>query len=718
MSPSIVARRGEKVVTATDERPIEGLELRRLLSVFRRAALFLLFLAFAGGLSAWSLANVFSPVFRSTATLLLESALPNIVSIEDIYGIETGVSEFVLTQFEILKSRDLARRVISELHLENSPELNSDRTNIRPSVAQHLPAFLLGPEVSERSPEQEMEVKISRFLKRLSITSVKNTRLATISFESHDPSLAKEVVNAIGQAYIRMDLEARSRVTQGAGSWLNERVDALHDRLVESERRLQGYLEKEHLVDIKGVLTVSTLEIENTSAQLSSARRVRAEAESLHRKVVALGERILQNLEAIPEIMADPGVQDLKQQMDGSERSLAELGRRYGPENPKLIAARVQLDSVKTLLRQQISTVVNGIKNRYEVAKANEEAQRDALTSTKQDVLNIGKKQARLTELQREVDSNRNLYEMFLKRSKEATEAGQLSAPIARFVDFASTPVSPVFPKRSLVGLGAAAIAIFLGGILTLIRELLRSDVRSSSDVFAYTGLQPIALAPFYKAGPDSSVGAVCNSWLEKSDCKEAVRQVVAEISVRCEGKTCPVIVVTSGVGGEGKTLMAMLLSRVMGQTKSVILVEANFRSPVLSDACGAANVPGLVDILEGTSSPQDCIQYVAVGGHGLIVAGVSQPQSVDLFGKSWRLSYLISELQKTYGAVVVDCPAAGEFAEVRYLYQFADYRLYVTAEGGDNSRSLGPLMRSIQTDLKTPVSGILLNKVTKRARA
>ena len=113
---------------------------------------------------------------------------------------------------------------------------------------------------------------------------------------------------------------------------------------------------------------------------------------------------------------------------------LSDLGQRYGPDHPSMVSARSELESINALLRRQISTIVNGIKNRYDVAKADEQAALNSLEANKSQVQVIGRKQGMVRELQQQVDSNKKLYDTFFDRFKETSETAELKAANIRFI--------------------------------------------------------------------------------------------------------------------------------------------------------------------------------------------------------------------------------------------------------------------------------------------
>src|SRR6185312_567033 len=247
------------------------------------------------------------------------------------------------------------------------------------------------------------------------------------------------------------DLEARVAMTQKASEWLRERMGELRAKVEASEKTLQDFRDREHIVDAKGLaMSGASKQLEEFTRSLVEARQRRAEAESAY----AL-------------------VQRMKEQEADAEKRLSDAAKRYGPEHPKMIQARAELESARQATRRQIDDVVAGLSKEYEVAKANEAAVASALAQSKSDIQSLNRKDFQLGILERDVQQNRNLYEMFVNRLKETSAAGDLQTTIARVVDPASVPSAPYAPNRSQIVTIAAAATLVFAALLALLLDRL-----------------------------------------------------------------------------------------------------------------------------------------------------------------------------------------------------------------------------------------------------
>src|SRR5690606_19232353 len=288
-------------------------------------------------------------IFRATSTLLIEQRAAKPVSIEEIYGLEGTGSEYLQTQFELRKSRELAERVVAELRLTEHPEfdprqqpegwLDIDDLLGDFDIRQLLPMVM--PEDLEDDSLSEAEIfdrTVNALMARTQIAPVMKTQLVKIHVEMSDAQLAANAANALAKALIENQLEAKLALSQTATSWMNEQLLDLKENLRRSEQRLQGFRERENLLDLQGVTTVSAGELSGTSSRLIDARRSRAEIESQYRQVSAMKDAGWERLATVPAVLSDPVVQQFRTAEAQARSKVQELARRYKAKYPKMIA--------------------------------------------------------------------------------------------------------------------------------------------------------------------------------------------------------------------------------------------------------------------------------------------------------------------------------------------------------------------------------------------
>lgn len=297
---------------ASTDQDIE-IDLAHYWRIIMRYKWSILGLAFSITVLATLIAFSMQPIYRGTTTLLIEQERAKVVSIQEVYDIDGSNKEYLQTQFEILKSRELAQRVVLTLDLVNHAEFQpKEKSSFSIDWRSWLP---VGHSENPASTEDDrIAAVVDAFMAKLFIEPVRMTQLVKISFESPDPALAAKVSNTMAKAYIDSQMEAKVAMTEQAASWLTERLGSLKTSLEQSEQKLQAYREKNDLVD--------------TGSRDAGA--------GTGGGVLALNARQLQ---------------DITERVISAQFKLSEISQRYGPQHPAYQQAERDLAEAEQSLK-------------------------------------------------------------------------------------------------------------------------------------------------------------------------------------------------------------------------------------------------------------------------------------------------------------------------------------------------------------------------------
>lgn len=713
MNDLILQGRLQPLDPAAPSQPEERLDLVEYWRAISKRRWVIAGLTLLAAVIAMLVANGIRPVYRSTATILIEQGKSKVVSIEEVYSQGMIQREYYTTQVEILKSEDLARKVVQKLNLTTHPDY--DPRQQQDSWYSRASSWIGEPFQGEATSDPEvLKVAVARFRGDLAVYLVRNSQLVQIVFQSHDRELAARVPNALAEAYIEGDLDARMAMTQKATDWLRERMGELKAKVDTSEKALQDFRDRERIVDVKGVaLSGASRQLEELTRSLVEARQRRAEAESAYSMVQQLrGGRAQANYESIPAVLRHPLVQRMKEQEADAERRLGDAAKRYGPEHPKMIQAKAEIETARENTRKQVEIVVGGLARDYEAAKSSELSIERALSQSKADIQSFNRKEFQLGVLEREVQQNRNLYDMFVNRLKETSAAGGTQTTVARVVDPATPAAGPFAPNKSRIILATAVLTLIFSAILALLLDRISNTLNSTSEVEGRLAVPALGVLQkikgFSKKGFVSELAFFNDT---QSTFAEAVRTVRTSVLMSSLDDPHKVVVITSSVPEEGKTTLSFNLACALGQVKKVLLVDGDLRRPKIGRLVGReSKYMGLADLVAGQAQMAQCIFYDDRAGIHILPAGTVPPNPLELLS-SRRFQDVITKLRESFDIVVIDSAPLQLVSDAQILSQFATSVIYVVKADSTPYQVAQNGLKKLRR-VGAPVLGVVLNQL------
>lgn len=606
--------------------------------------------------------------YRSTATLLVESGAAKVVSIEEVVGASAANREHLQTQFEILKSRRLIEFVADKLNLKEHPEFKA--TGEAPWHRRWLVLDLLQMS-GEQSPEAEQrEALVNRVEKRLRVEPIRNSQLVKIGFEAHDPKLAADVANAMAEGYIESTLDARVQVTRKASDWLGRRLEELKAKLGESEEALKEYVE----------------------------------------------DRPVTAFESLPEVLNNPLTQRLKEAVATAERKVSELAERYGPEHPKMAAARDELAAARGSLKQETEKILGGLTSEQgKPAGATGARGARGKTAALRPVGTSPAAGGQIQTLQQDVVANRQLYNLFVERIKETNLIGDISTVSARIVDPAMPASRPAKPQKALI-VGLTFFLATIGAVmLAFLLERFDNTLKSGAEIETKLGLPMLGTLPYLDPAKAAESGlAPENMFLKanQSEFAESIRTIRTGVMLSAIDNPYKVVLVTSSVPGEGKTTVAINLAYALGHLeRGVLLIDADMRRPTIGTRFGLAKgAPGLSEALVGSLPVRDCIHRAPEGGIDVLAAGAIPPNPQELLS-SQRFAELLSKLSEHYHRIVLDSAPTHHVSDALILANRASAVVYVVRADETPYQLARKGVRRLM-DVNARVIGAVLNQV------
>jgi len=657
--------------------------------------------------------STIAPVYRSTATLLIEKDQKKVVSIEQVYNLDDTGKDYIVTQIELLRSRSLVERVVKELDLMNNPDFNSylkkpEKSAMGDFLSKFKSYFVGAKKKPVRLSDEKLLVAVVNKVRGMvGVSQLGKTRIVKVSVEFTDPVVATDIANLLASGYIESNMESRVSMNRVASKWINSQLSVLKGKLEESEIQLQKYREQENLVDLNGISTISGDELSVLSLRQIDARRERVSAEGKYLQVKRIKSNDWKEYLDLPSILSDKLVGNLKLESGTAKIKYDSLAERYGSKHPRLISARSEYESALHNLKEQVLLLVSGISKDYQLAVAAEKYIDDLIKENNERIQDIKRKEFKFMEYQREVDTNLALYDTFLTRLKETKVTSDLEEVNARIVDKAIVPSVPFKPKKLLlVVLAGIGFSALVSVILVLI-ELNRNVLKKPEDVESKLSVPLIGSVPKLELKNENlEIGSTYFA-NENPLFSEAIRTIRTSLLLSDMENENKIILMTSSVAKEGKTSISSNLALSLGKMEKVILVCADMRKQV-APLNGESSF-GLSDLIQDRSKLSDTI--ITHSGIDIILPGDVPANPLELISTE-RFSRILDYLRSQYDRIIIDSAPVELVSDSLVLSKYADSVIYLSK--ADDTvvplirRGIGRLIAN-----NASILGVVLNQVS-----
>jgi capsular exopolysaccharide synthesis family protein len=627
----------------------EEFDLSQYWAVLKYRKWSIISLATLVSLVAAMIAYSITPVYKATATLYIEAEQQKLPTIEEVFRLRSKAEDYYKTQVEVLKSRIQAELVVIKLKLDTDPVFMSKKKKTTTNFVTLIKTWL---SLEEKASEGTSE----------------RTRERTSEQEQRERDFNKAI----------------SKVRSGRSI-----------KLVKDSQLIKLTFESETpYLTAKIANALAAVYIEDQLA--FRATKIRQATAWMEERLKVLKKSLETSDEALQAYMERAGLIDVKgvstltekevdkltSQFVAARSKYTELSKRYGSKHPKLVAARSELRTAETLLAK-----------------------------SKSKIQTIGRKTVKLRELQRQVDSDRQLYDTFLARLKEASQAIDIQTVNVRISDYAVVPRSPFKPDRDKIIMLAFFASIMLGMMLAFLYEALDKTFKSTTDLERRLGIPILGLLPKVRESKKHS-GSHAITMLDPAHTAfaEAVLTIRTGLVLSSLDNPHTIILVTSSVPGEGKTTVAINLAVAMAKMEKVLLIGADLRRPSLNKPLGLDDdEPGLTDVVAGTADFQSCIHHFENAGIDVLPCGQLPPDPLELIS-SERFGKMIEILGKHYDRIVIDSPPVQAVSDALVLSKYAKTVVYVVAADSTHEKMVQNGVKRLQQH-GAPIAGIVLNK-------
>ncbi len=660
-----------------------------------------------------------TPIYRTEVLLQIDRTANKVVEYGNVAAEDRswfGDQEFYSTQYELLQSRSLARRVIDQVGLTRANDDPPDEASLSHRAKAYLKGLLasltgssgahqqtaIDPDLKERMAEEDS------FLRSLAVTPIPDSRLVEVSFESPSAQESAAIANALAANFISMNLERRYDASSYAKEFLEDQLEQMRVTLEESERRFVAYAREREIVNLDDRLEIILNKLRSMNETLVNAEAERFTAEAAWQEFQEARNG------GAPDILDSEVIQSLKTRISNLQADYEQNLQVYKPGYPKMQKLQRQIDELREEVRRETAAIGASVRAEYEAKLRAEESVRQRLQEFKDEALALQDRSTDYETLRREVETNRELYDGLLQRMKEVGVAAGVGENNISVVDAARIPLSPYKPSLTKNLAIAVALGLVLGIGLAFLLELFDDTIQVGDEAEQLVGAPVLSLLPHLSARqtglPEHEVPLVAFRQ-PKSPVAEAARSLRTSLLFSTADGTPKVLHFTSASPREGKTTTAVSTAIAYAQSGAkVLLVDADLRNPSLHRAFSLSNATGLTNHLAGDAEPVEIAQPSMIRNLFVIGSGPLPPNPVELMSTS-KMVDLLSLAAERFDQVIIDGPPVIGLADALLLANLSQATVFIAEPGQTHKHDIiGAVRRLRQANAR--IIGTVLTKV------
>jgi polysaccharide biosynthesis transport protein len=640
------------------------------------------------------------------------------------------------TQAQILQSDSLALQVIKQLNLDQTPDFRARFNPIGWVIGLLAPKGTqdpVGASLDDRPARRASVIKT--FESHLKVKPVSGTRLIDVDYLNSDPKTAAAVVNLLVQDLIEYNFQIRHNATREASGWLGQQLADLHTQSEALQTKVAD-LQRDSGVfsfgqtDGQGreqVFTPALDRLQQANSQLEQAQAARIMKGALYQVVKDGDPELISGLAGNGMLSGASSsvtgsltlLQSLRSEEAQTQAKLNELAAKFGPGYPKLAELQSSLESTQKSIHMEAARVAGRVRNDYQVAQQIEDNDRAVFLSEKDQAETQNDKALQYQVAKQEAKQSRTLYDNLVARIKEADLVAGLRSSNITLVDAARVPARPATPNVLIYGAASIAGGLLFGICGALFRDATDNRIQELGDMEMLFAEASIGLLPFHDTkserkrlaevrGPllstppvlDTSprgmmmANATVAATQPRAAYTEALRVLCTSLMQGSNGEPCgQVILVTSSVPGEGKSMLSSNLAIVYAQRgKKVLLVDGDLRTPVLHQCLDLQPGQGLSSLLEdeNTEGSASAVQTPLRNIPTLSVLPAGSPPNypAELLASD-SMAELVRVWRRKYDFIIIDGAPILPVTDSAVLSRDADYTLVVARHNVTDRRSM-----------------------------
>lgn len=709
---------------------VNSASLDEIFAMLRRRLGLIVVVVLAGTGVAALIGHAITRQYTATAAVVIDATDQSFMEFLDNRSPEGGAPDRIATEIELITSRSHLELVMNDLQLFGDPgfqptqEPDIDLPEPLRTAASILPdSWLvqtgmakekLSPETDLSQPEVRTAAAVDRFRNRLEVERRNNAQVISIRFNSSEPDKAATVANRVADLYVSSQVEYKRDMGRRAASWLQQRLDELRNAVEEAEEEAARYRTEQGLAARAGGSTLNEQRILDLNDRLSVLRAEKVAMQTKLERARAL-QRSDEGQQAIADVLASPRLDDLRAEAMALVRQRAEMGQAFGPNHPRMRSIDAEFDTIHERIRLEIHHALRNLEDEVEAIDAHQRIVEQDLQELQQENAREAQATIRLSELERQAQANRELYEMFLRQSKAAHERIDMMVPDARVISRAVPPTMASTPSPSVFALIGFTASLMFGSFLTFLVERLDRRIQNAHTIERSLGLKVIGILPQVR---DRSARQWPGRYVAErplSAFAEATSSITNSLRSAVYGSDAPVFLITSALPHEGKTTLSISLAAAAVRSGlKTLLIDLDLRRPILAQHMAEApDLQGLAEHLRGELPLSELVHHEGKSGIDFVTVGAGLDNPFEVL-QSPRLRELVKTWRRDYDHIIIDSAPILAVTDTKFALRFADLVVLAARWKYTELDAVAQATR-VLLEANVPISGCVLTVVNMK---
>lgn len=513
-----------------------------------------------------------------------------------------------------------------------------------------------------------MNKLLSHYHEKMKIEPInKDATIVSITVQDKIPARAVDFLNTLGKVYINRDIKDKTSVAGLTLKFIDEQLQDISKTLNTTELELQKFKEERGTVDLS---EESRAYLERVTAIDETRIRSEIELRSLdYLYDYVAGNKDIETLAPSSIGNPDPLLIELITKLKELQSKRQSLAYGSSGNSPAVKIIDEQIEQTRRALIENINSIRN-------ITKSNLQGINNQLAQYENNIRKIPNIERELLGIQRNFTVNENIYVYLLEKKAETGIARATAVSDNKVLDDALLKDKPVIPNKKAVFIITLMLALILPSIIILLQSYLKNTISNREDIEKLTKIPIIGVV-----GHLSTDDRMIVATKPKSSIAEAFRSIRANLMFFGLAENHKIVLITSSVGGEGKSFSTLNLATVLSlQHHNVIIVGMDLRKPQLINDLGVQNNDGVSTLLIGKTTLEKVIMKTNIPGLDIIPSGPIPPNPAELLAKKETVQ-LLENLKSKYDYIIIDTPPVGIVSDAMMLMKYADINVFILRE-------------------------------------